>query len=144
VTVQPNGEPNPVDRDLLEQEVRQIQRLYRVKLATLAIVTLLLAVVVAGGGLLLYKANQTADAIRGTQLKGSPLQRRIDRVARQIKSCVDPQGSCFRQGQRRTAKAIVGINQGTLRVVVAALSCQADGITDREALARCTVDRSTR
>jgi hypothetical protein len=73
----------------------------------------------------------------------------IRELAQQIDSCVDqtrddgdPVGDCAKQGQQSTKEAVVGINSGTLKVVVAALSCQADGIVDRKELARCTVRRS--
>lgn len=87
-------------------------------------------------------ARQTLDAIRETQTEGSPTQQRLIDIAEQIRSCTTPEGKCSQRGQKQTAKAVVGINQGTLRVVVAALSCQADGITELEPLARCTIERS--
>ena len=36
----------------------------------------------------------------------------------------------------------MGINEGTYRVVVAAISCQEDGIVATRALARCTAERA--
>lgn len=57
-------------------------------------------------------------------------------------SCSTPGGKCYQQNNKRTAKAIVGVNNGTLRVVAAALSCQADGVTETEALAKCTAERA--
>jgi hypothetical protein len=60
-----------------------------------------------------------------------------------IFDCTDPSGECFKESQARTAEAVVGINEGTLRVIVAALSCQGDGITEQKPLARCTVERAS-
>lgn len=84
----------------------------------------------------------TILAIRNTQQEGSPTTKRLIAIAEQIDSCTNPEGDCYKRGQEQTAKAIVGINKGTLLVIVAALSCSADGITDQEQLARCTIERS--
>lgn len=40
-------------------------------------------------------------------------------TAKVIKSCVDPDGRCYRRGQRRTAAAVANIN----RVVILASAC---------------------
>lgn len=56
--------------------------------------------------------------------------------------CNTPGGDCYQQTQDLTSAAVLGVNQGTMRVIVAALACQADGFDTRVALARCTVKRS--
>lgn len=84
----------------------------------------------------------TLVTIRQTQVDNTAKVDNTAEAVRLIKDCTDPSGDCYQRGQKRTAEAIVGINEGTLHVVVAALSCQADGITEREALARCTIERS--
>lgn len=61
-----------------------------------------------------------------------------------ILDCTDPDGDCFQQSERRYATAVSGINAGTLRIIAAALSCQADGVTDQKALAECTTKRAAR
>lgn len=64
------------------------------------------------------------------------------RSAERIEDCTTPGRKCFDDSQKRTAEAIVGINEGTLRVIVAAISCQDDGITEQRALSICTVRRA--
>jgi hypothetical protein len=60
-----------------------------------------------------------------------------------VLDCTEPGGECYEDGRKRTAEAVVGINEGTFNVIVAALSCQADGIVEQRALARCTARRSS-
>lgn len=61
--------------------------------------------------------------------------------------CTTPGHECYDEGNKRTGEAVLGIlaggKQNTIDVITAALSCQADGITEQEPLARCTVERST-
>lgn len=64
------------------------------------------------------------------------------RAAQRIEDCTTPGRQCFEEQTRRTGKAVAGINQGTLAVIVAAISCQADGITEERPLARCTAKRA--
>lgn len=63
-------------------------------------------------------------------------------AARRIVDCTTPGGDCYQEGQRRTTEAVVGINEGTLRVIVAALTCQAEGVTGQRPLAMCTAERA--
>lgn len=95
------------------------------------------------------------DAVRETQVDNTAkneLDRERDkrtaataadaaRAAARIEDCTTPGRECFEAQQRRTGDAVVGVNQGTLAVIAAALSCQADGITEESALARCTARR---
>lgn len=66
------------------------------------------------------------------------------RAAERIEDCTTPGRECYEEQLRRTGDAVAGINQGTLAVIVAALSCQADGITEEKPLARCTAERAAR
>lgn len=59
-----------------------------------------------------------------------------------ILDCTEAPGKCYVESQTRSSEAIVGINGNTFRTIVAALSCQEDGITEEEALAKCTVQRA--
>lgn len=61
-------------------------------------------------------------------------------AARRIEDCTSPAGKCYRRSQQRTKAAIVGINEGTLRVVAAIESCRADGVTEQGDLIRCAVE----
>lgn len=90
----------------------------------------MLAVSAAIGGLI-YLALNNRDLIEQVRTTNHRL---ID--------CTTPGGDCYQQSQQRTGEAIVGINEGTLRVIAAALSCQADGLTDERELARCTTRRA--
>lgn len=66
----------------------------------------------------------------------------IDRTNDRILDCTQAPGKCYTEGQQRTADAVTGINEGTFRVIVAALSCQQDGITEEKPLAQCTARRA--
>lgn len=110
--------------------------------------------VILMGLLILFVASyirigQTLAEVRATQQNGSPVllrmqeqQDQIANLAHRIRSCTTPGGECYQAGTKRTAKAVVGINEGTLRVVAAALSCQSDGVMEQRELIRCIVARS--
>lgn len=116
----------------------QQQRETRARALTLAAIVLLLATTIvsiaAVGYLALRSVNQSED--NAAQLAS------IATVNDRLVDCTEPGGKCFEAGQKRTQDAVVGINKGTLAVIVAALSCQDDGITEQRALARCTVERA--
>lgn len=97
-----------------------------------------------------------ADATRQTQLTNAE-RAKIDRArdeataataadaaraAARIEDCTTPGRKCFEDQVSRTGDAVAGINQGTLAVIVAAIPCQADGITEERPLARCTANRA--
>lgn len=77
-----------------------------------------------------------ADDIRNAQKSNQS-------VIRYIQDCTTPGGECYARSEERTASAVSGINAGTLRIIAAALACEADGITERRALAKCTTTRAT-
>lgn len=82
------------------------------------------------------------DATREAALQAKQAAEDAARSADRIEDCTTPGRECFEDAKQRTEKAIVGINRGTLTVIVAAISCQVDGVAEQEALARCTVKRS--
>lgn len=85
-----------------------------------------------------YLAVQTNER----QDQNQELLREVKSTNKRLIDCTTPGGECYAEGQKNTGKAIMGINEGTMRVIVAALSCQADGITEEQELAVCTVERS--
>lgn len=103
--------------------------------AFIAVLSLALVLAVTAIG---YIALQ---GTRSSAQNGEALQR-IDEVNERLIDCNTPTGECFAESQKRTAKAVVGVNQNTLRVIVAALSCQESGVTGQRALSRCTVARA--
>lgn len=62
----------------------------------------------------------------------------VERTARRIEDCTTAGRTCFREAQERTAEAVNGINEGTLRIIVAAITCADRGLTG-SALSRCTI-----
>ena len=100
-----------------------------------AIAGLLFGIVVVGVIVTTLQTRGLVGAIRETQKNNtSTFDLLVD--------CTSPGGDCFEAGQKRTGEAVGGINQSTADVIVAALSCQADGITGRRPLARCTAQRA--
>jgi len=83
--------------------------------------------------LLLWFAGVTVLLLQQSQSNG--------RAADRIEDCTSPEGQCYKDAQARTAEAVLGIKRDTLDVVVAALSCQEDGVKEQKALARCTISR---
>ena len=78
-----------------------------------------------------------ADDIRNAQKSNQS-------VLGYVQDCTTPGGECFERGQDQTAQAVSGINAGTLRIIAAALACEADGITERAELAECTTKRAAK
>jgi hypothetical protein len=97
----------------------------------LAVIAVMTAVVY-----LLWHDQQQSEFIRAQAIENGALSERV-------LDCTEPGGECFEDGRERTAEAVLGINEGTFRTIVAALSCQADGIVEQRALARCTARRSS-
>lgn len=64
--------------------------------------------------------NNTVNAIREQQKESTKAREANDQVLRAIRSCTDPEGKCFRRGQRRTASAIASINEVTVLAAVCA------------------------
>jgi hypothetical protein len=113
-------------------------------------------VLIVGAVFLVVTTFRLVDAVRDTQVTNTDraaADRKRDeqtadlaadaaRTADRIEDCTTPGRPCFEDQVKRTGDAVAGINQGTLAVIVAALSCQADGITEERALARCTARRA--
>lgn len=101
----------------------------------------LTAGITAVAWLALQSSQQSEESTRQSEQNYQVLQS-IKDVNHRLIDCTEPGGECYRQGQSRTAKAVVGINEGTLRVIVAALACQESGVTGERALARCTAQHA--
>lgn len=113
-------------------------------------------VLIVGAVFLVITTFKLVDAVRDTQVTNTQraeADRERDqrtaataadaaRAAARIEDCTTPGRKCFEDQVSRTSDAVAGINQGTLAVIVAALSCQADGVTDERPLARCTARRA--
>ena len=72
------------------------------------------------------------------------LLNKVQALSDRLIDCTTPDGKCYAQGSKRTAEAVVGINEGTLKVIVAALSCQSNRITQppvdtQRDLLKCTI-----
>lgn len=65
------------------------------------------------------RTSQVVGAIRTTQQSNTSLTRETHSTTQLIRSCVDPDGRCYKQGQKRTAAAVANIN----RVVILASAC---------------------
>jgi hypothetical protein len=107
-------------------------------------------VLVVGVVIMLVTTFQLVTLTRDTQLANRDRdQQTADtaaaaaRAASRIEDCTTPGRQCFEEQVKRTGDAVAGINQGTLAVIAAALSCQADGITEERPLARCTARRAS-
>lgn len=59
-----------------------------------------------------------------------------------ILDCTEEDGACYKRGQDAQAEAVTGIGDNTYRLLVAGLSCEADGIVDEEPLAKCMARRA--
>lgn len=110
----------------------------KLRALTAAFVVFLFAAVMVSLGAIGYLALRAST--QSTQ-NGEVISQ-IKAVSDRLIDCTEPTGECAKESQARTAEAVVGINEGTLRVIVAALACQADGVTEQKELARCTVQRA--
>lgn len=133
---------NGDDLLLADPEPRESRRTKIARRFTIGASFLLLTFVLVG---VLY----TVTLMRATQLDNRST---LDNTARaavaaeagtaRIEDCTTVGHDCYDEQQAQAGQFIKGINEGTLRVIVAALSCQADGVTGQRALARCTVRRA--
>lgn len=116
------------------------RRARRVLYVSVAIGTALLVIGFAYAMAALLGLTQ---AVRDTQLEGTPTGRKLVASADRILDCTEPEGECFKQGQERTAKAVGDIN----RVIVLAAACAAglpDGLSDNQRVIRtqqCLIDQ---
>lgn len=122
----------------MNDDTQPLNREARVKALVMASIALLmfttLLSVMAVGYLTLRSVQQSKS--NGQEIE------EIRKVGTRLIDCTEPGGECFQKGQERTQDAVVGINEGTLAVIVAAISCQEDGIIEERALARCTARRA--
>ena len=116
----------------------QKDREAKVRALTAATLVLLLATVLvaisAVAYLTLRAANQSED--------NGELLASVTATNDRLLDCTEVGGKCFEESNARTGAAVVGINDVTLAVIVAALSCQQDGITEQRSLAKCTARRA--
>jgi hypothetical protein len=66
------------------------------------------------------------------------LQRAVAEVAKRIEDCTIVGGDCFQEAQQRTAAAVSGIQEGTLRLIVAGFTCYDRGLVGQQ-LAECMI-----
>jgi hypothetical protein len=102
-----------------------------------ALVGVLVALLVIGQALCLVAILAQGD---GTAESAEAAKETAARIA----DCTEPTGKCYQRGQKRTAETVGVLTESTRRVVAAALSCQADHITELQALIECIVERTPR
>lgn len=110
----------------------------KLRAATMALVSLMVFV---GAWTLVVVTYLAFKSYEQSDQNGEVIAKVEDTNTRLL-DCTEPGGECYEAGQKRTAKAVVGINEGTFRLVVAGLSCQADGITETKPLADCMARRA--
>lgn len=87
------------------------------------------------------RLGQAAAAARDQSEVNTELLRNVKSTNNRLISCTTPGGECYKQSQERLTKAVASLNKTRLRVVVAALTCQSEGVKGQRALTRCTLDR---
>jgi hypothetical protein len=100
-----------------------------------AIIGFLLGLLVLLALVAIIRTWAVADAIRESQKTNVS-------TIELIRDCTTPGGECYGRSEDRYRTAVSGINAGTLRIIAAALACEADGITERAELADCTTERA--
>lgn len=126
-------------------EEDQLPREARVRALVAAALALLLVTALVSIGAVAYLTVRAADSSEeatSQSIDNSVELRELQAISKRLVDCTEPGGACFEAAQKRTGEAVVSINEGTLAVIVAAISCQEDGITEKRALARCTVRRA--
>lgn len=104
------------------------------------------AAVILGVVTLVVVGVQTLVAVRQTQLEGTPLGQQLKQSSNRILDCTEPEGDCYKDGQRRTAKAVGDIN----RVIVLAAACSVGldqnlTVDERQTeIQSCVIDRLAR
>lgn len=100
---------------------------------SLIVRNLSVAAAVAGLFAALLLVGYLVFVIRQTQVTNTHRSQNSDRtlvavrdVVKTVRSCVDPKGSCYRDGKARTAAAVGDINARSQDVIVAAVACASD------------------
>jgi hypothetical protein len=76
--------------------------------------------------------------IRSAQVDRNPQNEKNDETLAIIKDCTEPTGACFKDAQRRTAKAVGDIN----RVIIIAAACASEPVEQSVAqIADCVTRR---
>lgn len=118
----------------------------QVRIAASVLVAVLVGVLVVGVLTVLVRTNQVAETIREAQVESIQRGKEIQSLSETINGCVDPEGSCYKQGQRRTAGAVADIN----RVVILAAACSVGlspdvTVVERQAaIQSCVLERLAR
>lgn len=95
--------------------------------------------VVAGVGIVSFvRDSQTVDAIRDTQLEGTPLGKRLNGLAITIEDCVNPEGQCFKDGEERTGEVISQVSEITAMTIACADEV---GTQTYKVIRACVLDR---
>ena len=105
-----------------------------------AFIVVVAAAVLASMVALLYVALHAADQSK----QNYELIQKVDETNDRLLDCTEPPGACYRAGEERTSSAVSGIGEGTFKIIVAALSCQQDGVTEEKPLANCTARRAAK
>lgn len=90
-----------------------------------------------------YKMSSVVEEMRAAQVESTARGKEIKGLTETINGCVDPDGSCYKQGQRRTAGAVADIN----RVVILAAACSVGlspdmAVVERQAaIQSCVLER---
>lgn len=106
--------------------------------AGIGVAVLLIGLVI---GILKFVA--LTQAVRDTQIEGTPTGKKLVAASDRILDCTTPEGQCFKDSQQRTAQAVADVN----RVVIIAAACSAGlppGMTVEERqdeIQACVIDR---
>lgn len=117
---------------------KQVDRETRVRALTAAAIVMLVGVTfvsIAAVGYVALQGTRQSEQNAGllTEVKAANAR---------IIDCTTPGGKCLQEQDERMGTFSEGINEGTLSVIVAAISCQNEGIVGQRELARCTVQRA--
>lgn len=111
-----------------------------------AMAYVLVGALVVGVLTVLVQTREVVGVVREQQKQSVARGKDIQATAQLIKDCTDPEGECYKQGQRRTAGAVADIN----RVVILAAACSVGvppdlTVVDRQSLIQsCVIARLAR
>lgn len=70
------------------------------------------------------------QAVRDTQIEGTPTGKRLIESSDRILDCTDPEGECTKRNQEQTAEVVGDIQEGFVRVLAAGVGCSAQLTAD--------------
>lgn len=103
-----------------------------------ALLYLCAAALVIGVVYMIVSTNNLTQAVRDTQIEGTPTGQKLLSSSDRILDCTEPSGDCFKASQKRTARAVGDINE----VIVLAAACSA-GLPDDMSVAQRQAHIST-